>query len=153
MVKETKKTDQERRVRSTRFAHFWSVPKGDIGCLLALACRYKPPTGFCYKPYEITMEPQSRASHLLPTARVIHSHKHRVDLVNYRRKCVCQENIELKLQASLPCPEESQMSPQDERLLLKHERHQDSWPPEEKNSIRGQRRGLIPQRFCVIKFY
>ena len=32
-------------------------------------------------------------------------------------------------------------------------RHQDSWPPEEKNSIRGQRQGLIAQSFCVIKFY
>ena len=32
-------------------------------------------------------------------------------------------------------------------------RHRDSWPPEEKNSIRGQRRGLIAQSFCVIKFY
>ena len=31
-------------------------------------------------------------------------------------------------------------------------RCQDSWPPEE-NSIRGQRRGLISQSFCVIKFY
>ena len=40
-----------------------------------------------------------------------------------------------------------------ERLLLNHERHQDSWPLEEKNSIRGQRRGLITQSFCVIKFY
>ena len=33
------------------------------------------------------------------------------------------------------------------------QRHWDSWPPEEKNSIRGQRRGLIAQSFCVIKFY
>ena len=32
-------------------------------------------------------------------------------------------------------------------------RHQDSWPLEENNSIRGQRRGLIAQSFCVIKFY
>ena len=39
-----------------------------------------------------------------------------------------------------------------ERLLLKHERCQDSWPPE-KNSIRGQRRDLIAQSFCVIEFY
>ena len=31
-------------------------------------------------------------------------------------------------------------------------RHWDSWPPEEKNSIRGQRRGLITQSFCAIKF-
>ena len=29
----------------------------------------------------------------------------------------------------------------------------DSWPPEEKNSIQGQRRGLITQSFCVITFY
>ena len=40
-----------------------------------------------------------------------------------------------------------------ERLLLKHKRRRDSWPPEEKNSIRGQRQGLIAQSFCVIKFY
>ena len=32
-------------------------------------------------------------------------------------------------------------------------RRQDSWPPEEKNSVRGQRRGLIAQSVCVIKFY
>ena len=32
-------------------------------------------------------------------------------------------------------------------------RHLDSWPLEEKNSIQGQRRGLIAQSFCVIKFY
>ena len=37
MVKETEKFDRERRVWFTRFAHFWSVPEGDIGCLLALA--------------------------------------------------------------------------------------------------------------------
>ena len=33
-------------------------------------------------------------------------------------------------------------------MLLNHERHQDSWPPE-KNSIRGQRWGMIAQSFCV----
>ena len=38
------------------------------------------------------------------------------------------------------------------RLLLNHERLQDSCPLEE-NSIRGQRRGLIAQSFCVIGFY
>ena len=32
-------------------------------------------------------------------------------------------------------------------------RRRDSWPPEEKNLIRGQRRGLITQSFCVITFY
>ena len=38
-----------------------------------------------------------------------------------------------------------------ERLLLNHERCWDSCPLE--NSIRGQRRGLIAQSFCVIEFY
>ena len=32
-------------------------------------------------------------------------------------------------------------------------RRRDSWPPEEKNSIWGQRRSLIAQSFCEIKFY
>ena len=88
MVKETKKFDRERRVRSTRFAHIWSVPKGDIGCLLAFTGQYKPPTDFCHKPYEITMEPQSRGPHLLCAGHVIHSHKHTVELVKQSRKHV-----------------------------------------------------------------
>ena len=65
MVKETEKFDRERRVRSTCFAHFWSVPEGDIGCLLALAGRYKSSTDFCHKLCEVTVEPQSRAPHVL----------------------------------------------------------------------------------------
>ena len=57
MVKETEKFDRERRVRSTRVAHFWSVPKGDTGCLLALAGRYNTPDkapllGAAFSPYE-----------------------------------------------------------------------------------------------------
>ena len=88
MVKETEKFDQERRVRSTRFAHFWSVPEGDIGCLLALAGRYNTPTGFCHKPYEITVELQSRDPHLLLAGRFIPSQNHTVDLVKYSRKRV-----------------------------------------------------------------
>ena len=100
------------------FAHFWSVPEGDIACLLALAGRYKSLTGFCQKPYEITMEPQSRAPHLLRTGNFIHSHKHTIELVKYSRKRVHQENKELELQASFLCPEGSQTSPRDERLLL-----------------------------------
>ena len=88
MVKETEKFDRERRVRSTRFAHFWLVPEGEAGCLLALSGRYKPPTGFCHKPYEITMEPQSRAPYLLHAGHAIHSHKHMVELVKHSRKRV-----------------------------------------------------------------
>ena len=88
MVKETKKLDQERRVWSTHFAHFWSVPEGDIGCLLALVRQNKPLTGFCHKLYEVTVEPQSWAPHLLCAGHGIHSHKHTVRLVKYSRKCV-----------------------------------------------------------------
>ena len=59
-----------------------------VGCLLALAGWYKPPTGFCHKPYEITVEPQSRAPHLLRAGHVIHSYKHTVELVKHSRKRV-----------------------------------------------------------------
>ena len=66
------------------------------------------------------MEPQSRAPYLFHAGHAIHSHKHTVELVKHSRKRVHQENKELKLQASLPCPEGSRTSPQDERLLLNH---------------------------------
>ena len=88
MVKETGRFDQERKVQSTCFVHFWLVPEGDIGCLLALAGQYKPLTGFCHKPYEITVEPQSRAPYLLHTGHVIYSHKHTVELIKHSRKHV-----------------------------------------------------------------
>ena len=88
MVKETKKFDRERRVQSICFAHFWSVLEGDIGCLLALAGWYKPLTGFCHKPYEIIVEPQSRALHFFHAGHVVHLHKHTVELVKHSRKHV-----------------------------------------------------------------
>ena len=42
MIKETEKSDQERRVWSTHFAHFWLVPEGDIWYLLVLAGWFLP---------------------------------------------------------------------------------------------------------------
>ena len=89
MIKETEKFHRERRVRSTCFVNFWSVPEGDIECLLALAGRYKPLTGFCQKPYEITVGPQIRAPYLLSAGHVIHSHEHTIELVKHSRKRVC----------------------------------------------------------------
>ena len=86
MVKETEKFDRERRVRSTCFVRFWSVPAGDIGGLLTLAGQYNPLTGFCHKPYEVTAEPQSKT--LLHAGHFIHSHKHTVELVKYSKKRV-----------------------------------------------------------------
>ena len=47
-----------------------------------------PPQDFCHKSYEVTAEPQSRASHLLRTGHVILSHKHTVELVKYSGKHV-----------------------------------------------------------------
>ena len=151
MVKETEKFDRERRVRSTRFAHFWSVPGGDIGCLLALASRYKPLTGFCHKPYEITVETQSRVPHLLCAGNVIHSHKHTVVSKARQKTCSLREQrtkAPTILTLSWRIPDE----PPRWKVVVEL-RRRDSWPPEEKNSIRGQRRGLIAQSFCVMKFY
>ena len=62
--------------------------EGDIGCLLALTGQYKPLTGFCHKPYKVTVELQSRAPHLLHAGCVIHSHKHTVELVKYSKRHV-----------------------------------------------------------------
>ena len=152
MVKETEKFDQERRAQSTCFAHFQSITKGDIGCLLALEGRYKPLTGFCQKPYEVTAEAQSRAPHLLHTGRFIHSCKHTLELVKYSRKCVHLENKELELQASLPCPEEFWTNPQDERLLLNHAKtlgflaSRGEFNP-------GPETRLDLSELCVIKFH
>ena len=88
MIRETEKFERERRVQSTRFAHFWSVPEGDFGCFLALAGRYKPLTGFCHRLYEVATEPQSRAPHLLHAGRFIHSHNYTIELVKYSGKRV-----------------------------------------------------------------
>ena len=119
---ETEKFDRERRVQSTCLANYWSVPKGDTRCLLALAGWYKPLTGFCHKPDEITVEPQSRAPHLLHSHRACHSFTRAHCRVSKAQQKTCLlRNKELELQASLPCPEESRTSPQDERLLLNHD--------------------------------
>ena len=61
----------------------------DVGCLLALAGQHNSLTDFCHKPYENTMEPQSRAPHLFHAGHVIHSQKHTVELVKYSRKYAC----------------------------------------------------------------
>ena len=106
-------TQQPHGLQPTRLLRPWDFPGKSTGvgchCLLRLALvgRYKLLTGFSHKPYEVTMEPQSRSPHLLCTGHVIHSHKHTVELVKYSRKCVHKENKELELQAPLPCPEES----------------------------------------------
>ena len=72
MVKETKKFAWERSAWSIHFAHFWSVPKGDIECLLASAGRYKSLTGFCHKLYEVTWGTTDLGSSLA-SCRACHS--------------------------------------------------------------------------------
>ena len=59
------------------------------------------------------------------------------------------ENVGLKLNIQ----KTKIMASGPERLLLNHEICWDSWPLEEKNSIRGQWQALIAQSFFVIKFY
>ena len=46
------------------------------------------PSWHCHKPYEITVEPQSRAPYLFHAGHAIHSHKHTVELVKHSRKRV-----------------------------------------------------------------
>ena len=58
-------------------------------------------------------------------------------------RCLMRRQVSNKISLPwAPQPEKSWM-PQNmfpfERLLLSHKRRQDSWPPEEKNSIQGQR--------------
>ena len=136
------------RKESSYFAHFWSVPEGDIECLLALAGRYKPLTGFCHKPYEITTEPQSRAPHLLCTGYFIHSLKHTIELVKYSRKRV-RSLREQRTRALSKHPylvlKNPKWAPRIKGCCWTMKRCQDPWPQEKKNSIRGQRRGLITQ--------
>ena len=78
----------KRRIKLACFAHFWWVPQRCHGCLLALEVQYKPPTGICHKPCEVTTKPQSRAPHVLCAGCIIHSLKHTIELVKYSRKHV-----------------------------------------------------------------
>ena len=71
-------------------------------------------------------------------------------------------NIQRSIQRSIQCMEGAWKATWGRKesdttkvtwFLLIRERGWNSWPPEERNSIQGQWRGLIAQRFCVIKFY
>ena len=147
MVKETEKFDRERRVQSTCLANYWSVPKGDTRCLLALAGWYKPLTGFCHKPDEITVEPQSRAPHLLHSHRACHSftQAHRRFSKAQQTMCSLREQrtrAPSLLTLSWRIPDD----PSRWKVVAEWKASQDSWP-QEKNSIWGQRWGLIAQSF------
>ena len=134
--------DQERRVRSTCFAHFQLVPKGDVGCLLALAGQYKSPTGFCHKLYEVTREPQSRAPHLLHSFTQAHCRFSKV----HQKTCSLGEQ-------RTRAPSILTLS---WRIPNKPPRWKVAAEPCKDAGILGlQRRGqdLIALNFCVIKFY
>ena len=63
-----------------------------------------------------------------------------------------KHKLESRWQGKISITSDMQMTHPYERLWLNEKRHRDSWPPEEKNSIRGQRWGLMAQSFCVVKF-
>ena len=97
--------------------------------------------------------PQSRDPHLLSSKHFIHSRKHTVELVKCSRKSVRLENKELELQASLPCPEEFWMSPQDEKLLLNHTKTPGFLASRGEEFNQGPEMRLDCSELCVIKFH
>ena len=118
MDKETEKFDWERRVWSTCFAHFWLVPKGDTGCLLSLASRYKPLTGFGHKPYEVTMEPQGRVPHLLHAGHFIHSRSAHCRVSKVQQKTCSLGEQRTRAPSILTLSWRIPDEPPNERLLL-----------------------------------
>ena len=81
-------------------------------CIGRSVGRYKPPTGFCHKPYEVTVEPQSRAYHSFRQAH------RRVSKVQ-QKMCLLGEQ-RTRAPSILTLSWRSRMSPQDERLLMNH---------------------------------
>ena len=81
-----------------------------------------PWQGFWHKPYEVTMEPQIRAQLLLHTCLCISFNQSLTQAwySKVKQKTCVLENKKLELWASSSYPEGSWMSPQEERLLLKH---------------------------------
>ena len=71
----------------------------------------------------------------------------------YAVVCTCQfQSPNLSLPSPNCPPDNHKFISYIERLLLNTRRCRDSWLPEEKNSILGQRWGLITQSFCAIEF-
>ena len=76
-------------------------PSRDLGCLLALAGRYKPRQGSpfwgCLQSLRGATKSQSRAHHLLRTGRVIHSHKDTEELKNKAERVYTEKAERLEL--------------------------------------------------------
>ena len=66
---------------------------------------------------------------------------------------MCSLGEELELQASLPCPEESQTSPQDERSLLNHTKMPGFLASRREKLNLGPEMRLDRSELCIIKFY
>ena len=152
MVKETKKFGWERRVWSTCFAHFWSVPEGDVGCLLALTGQYKPPTGFCISLMRL---PGNRRTGLLTCftqsiSFITQAHR-RVSKVQ-RKMCLLGEQ-RTRAPSILTLSWRIRMRPQNEMSLLNHTKMPGFLASGGEEFNWGQRCGWIAQSFCVIKYY
>ena len=142
----------EKGVWSTCFVHFWLVPEGDVGCLLALTGRYKPPTVFCISLMRL---PGNRRTGLLTCftqgiSFITQAH-HRVSKVQ-QKTCLLGEQ-RTRAPSILTLSWRIRMRPQNEMSLLNHTKMPGFLASGGEEFNWGQRCGWIAQSFCVIKYY
>ena len=151
MVKETEKFDQERRVRSTRFAHFWWVPEGDIGYLLALAGGINPRQVSAISL--IGRLGTSEQGSSLASCRAFHSftQAHRGVSKVQRKTCLLGEQ---RTRATSILTLSWRIPDEPPRWKVVAERWDTGFLASRGDEFNlGPETGWIAQSFCVIKFY
>ena len=149
MVKETRKNDQERKVQSTCFAHFWPLPLQGHWVPLGIVC--------LQSLWGIT-KLQSMAQWLFRghfhVSFMLFSHRQAHNRVSkiHQKMCLLGEQ-RTRAPSILTLSWRSQMSSQDERLLLQAVLCWDSWPPEERILIQDQIQGLTAWSFLCSKVF
>ena len=152
MVKRTRKGDRERKVRSTRFAHLWSLPSRDLGCLLALAGRYKHPTRLPFLGLpSVIMRYRKTADQgsSLAACRVCHSFTQAHQRVSKTENVYTEKAERLELWVFLPCPEDPG---QALKMIAYGERCQyiDLW---RRFNFGTRDQACSHKSFCVAGFY
>ena len=126
------KSDRERKFWSTRFAHLWQLPSQ--GCWVSLRIGRLVLSPDSIPAISHMRSPQNRRLGHSPSFTHVcllidHTHKHTVELVKYRRKCVYWENRETRALSVLTLSWRSQMRPQDDSLRWTVS---DLWSPQKK---------------------